>query len=82
MYICIYIYIEPQNIWYKAHQIPKHKCFSSRLAVAFAQSKEARCKVENEDVDGAAPTSDAPTPSELSTILLPTKVRLILETWW
>ena len=28
---------------------------------------------------GAAPTGDAPTTSELSTILLPTKVRLILE---
>ena len=33
--------------------------------------------VENEDVVGAAPTGDAPTTSELSTILLPTKVRLI-----
>ena len=29
---------------------------------------------------GAAPTGDAPTTSEWSTILLPTKVRLILET--
>ena len=38
-----------------------------------------RCSVENEDVVGAAPTGDAPTTSELSTILLPTKVRLILE---
>ena len=28
---------------------------------------------------GAAPAGDAPTTSELSTILLPTKVRLILE---
>ena len=35
--------------------------------------------VENEDVVGAAPTGNAPTTSELSTILLPTKVRLILE---
>ena len=35
--------------------------------------------VENEDVVGAAPTGDAPTTSELSTILLPTNVRLILE---
>ena len=32
-------------------------------------------------VVGAAPTGDAPTTSQLSTILLPTKVRLILETW-
>ena len=36
--------------------------------------------MENEDVVGAAPTGDAPTTSEGSTILLPTKVRLILET--
>ena len=63
------------------HRIPKHKRFSSRLAVTVAQSNEARCSVENEDVVGAAPTGDAPTTSEWSTILLPTKVRLILETW-
>ena len=37
------------------------------------------CLVENEDVVGAAPRGDAPTTSELSTILLLTKVRLILE---
>ena len=36
----------------------------------------------SEDVVGAAPTGDAPTTSELSTILLPTKVRLILEVLW
>ena len=63
------------------HQFPKLKCFLSRLAVVFAQSIEARCYVENEDVVGAAPTGDAPTTSEWSSILLPTKVRLILETW-
>ena len=51
------------------------------LAVAFAQSIEAMCSVENEDVVGAAPTGPAPTTSELSTILLPTKVRLILEVY-
>ena len=37
--------------------------------------------MENEDVVGAAPTSDATTTSEWPTILLPTKVRLILEIW-
>ena len=63
------------------HQIPKLKCFSSRLAVVFAQYIEAKCSVENEDVVGAAPTGDAPTTSEWSTISLPTQVRLILETW-
>ena len=31
---------------YKTHQISKLKCFLSRLAVAFAQSIEARCQVE------------------------------------
>ena len=59
----------------------KLRWFSSRLAVVCAQSTEAKCLVDNEDVVGAAPTGDAPTTSELSTILLPTKVRLILETW-
>ena len=49
------------------------------LAIVFGQSIEDRCEVENEDVVGAAPTGVAPTTSELSTILLPTKVRLILE---
>ena len=44
------------------HQIPK--CFSSLFAVVFAQSNEARCLVQNEDVVGAAPTGDAPTTSE------------------
>ena len=49
-------------------------------SVDFAQSNEARCYVYNEDVVGAAPTDDVPTTSELwSTMLLPTKVRFILE---
>ena len=60
------------------HPQSKLKWFSSHHAVAFAQPIE----VENEDVVGAAPTGDAPTTSEWSTILLPSKVRLILETWW
>ena len=63
------------------HEITKLKWFSSHLAVVFAQSIEARCWVENEDVVGAAPTGDAPTTSEWSTILLPTKVHSILEVW-
>ena len=44
----------------------------SSLAAVFAQSFEAMCQVENEDVVGAAPTGDAPTTSEWSTIWLPT----------
>ena len=55
------------------------KRFSYCLAAAFAESLEARCWVENEDVVGAAPTGDTPTISEWSTILLPIKVRLKLE---
>ena len=57
----------------------QNKCFSYPLAVVSTQSIEARCWVQNEDVVGAAPTGDAPTTSEWSTILLPTEVRLILE---
>ena len=45
----------------------------------FAEYLEGRFWVENEDVVGAAPTGDAPTTSEWSTILLPTMVCLILE---
>ena len=45
------------------------------------ESIEAKCWVENEDVDGVAPIGDAPTTSESSTILLPTKVQLLLEIW-
>ena len=63
------------------HLISELKCPSPRLAVVFAQSNEARCYVENKYVVGAAPTGDAPTTSDWSTILLPTKVRNILETW-
>ena len=33
----------PSNLEHKSHQIPTLKCFSSRLAVASAQSIEARC---------------------------------------
>ena len=61
------------------HQIPTFKRFLYCLAAVFAESLEARCQVENEDVVGAAPTGDAPTTSEWSTVLLPTKVPLIWE---
>ena len=65
------------------HQIPKLKWFPCRFAVAFVQSIEAMCQVENEDVVGAVPTGDAATTSKWSTIaILPTKVWLILEVWW
>ena len=35
--------------------------------------------VKNEDIVGAKPTGDAPTTSEWSTIVLPTKLRLIFD---
>ena len=54
--------------WYNT---PQPCRLSSRLAIVFAQSIEARCYVENEDVVGAAPTGDAPTTSEWSKILWP-----------
>ena len=57
-------------------------CFSSRLSIVLAQSIEARCYVETEDVVRAAPTGAAPATPEWSTILLHTKVRLILELLW
>ena len=69
----------PSNLWYRTHQIPNFNCFLSRLVYVFAQSIEAKYNVENEDVVGAAPTGDAPTTSEWSTILLPTMLRLVLE---
>ena len=73
------VYVVPSSLKYKTHQIPTLKRFSYCFAAVFAKSLKARCWVENEDVVGAAPTGDAPTTSEWSTIWLPTKVRLILE---
>ena len=42
-------------------------------------TNDARCSDENEDVVGAAPTGDAPTTSERSTIVFLINVHLILE---
>ena len=33
----------PSNLYYKTHQIPKLKCFSSCLVVVFVQSIETMC---------------------------------------
>ena len=46
-------------------QIPKRKCFSSRLAVVFALFIEARCQVENQDI--VAAISSVPTCLFLAT---------------
>ena len=53
----------------------------SRLIMQLPLPTPLRPGVENEDVVGAAPTGDAPTTSEWSTISLPSKERLISETW-
>ena len=60
------------NLKYNPHQIATLKCFSSRLAVGYAQSIEARYQVKTEDVVGAALKDDASTASEWSTIFLHT----------
>ena len=49
-------------------RIPTLKCFSSHLAIAFAQSVEARCS--------------STSTSEWSTTLLPNKLWLKLDVWW
>ena len=80
-------YLSAVNVYHQISNIrrteyPTLKRLSYCLAAFFVEYPEARCQVENEDVVGAAPTGDAPTTSEWSTIVLPTKVRLILEVLW
>ena len=77
------------TVKYKTHQIPTLKRFSYCLCdclcrIPWSQmlSREWRCSWSSADRRcsvGAAPTGDAPTTSEWSTIVLPTKVRLLLE---
>ena len=81
-YIHIYIYIHTVKslIWYA----PNHKTpiilissWSCFCPIYWKQvlSREWRCSWRSA-------TGDAPTTSEWSTILLPTKVQLILNIWW
>ena len=49
--------MQKTNTYRKISNISRTKS-SSRFAVVFAQSIEARCYVENEYVVGAAPTSE------------------------
>ena len=60
------------SIYRKIYNIRRTKSLdlnvSTRPAVVFAQYVEAKCKVENEDVVGAAPTGNAPITSEWSAI--------------
>ena len=75
IYLCIY-HIIVDYCWYHQQianvRRTKLKCFSSCLAVAFTY----RCYIENEDVIRAAPTGDAPTTSEWSTIYCPLRCDL------
>ena len=69
--------------WKKTHKTClRGRSSPKEMNKKIARHQVARCYVDNEDVVWAAPTGDAPTTSELSTIILPTKVRLILEIWW
>ena len=78
-FCCILFYFISQVSNIRRAKSQHLKRFSDCLAPVFAESLGARCQVENEDVVGAAPTGDAPTTSDWSTISLPTKVRLVLE---
>ena len=53
----------------------------SGLVLQLSLPNPLKPDVENEDVVGVAPTGDALSTYEWSTVLLPTKVRLILEVW-
>ena len=77
--LCIEYRLTVKSLKYKTHQISTLERFPYSLTAVFAASLESRCKVENEDVVGAAPTSDSSTTSEWSTMLLPIKVCIILE---
>ena len=90
---CPFCPYAPKSTTYLSHHVPfksvilgalnpQLKCFSSRLALVAVHDIKARCQVENEDVLEAAPTDDAPTTSEWSTILLPINVRRMLKIWW
>ena len=54
---------------------------TSNIRCAKSPNSNVPRLVENEDVVGAAPIGGAPTLSEWSTGLLPTKVRLMLDVW-
>ena len=73
--MCIARPILPLNLKYKTLQTLYVTCFLFRIAVVFAQSKEAMCSVQDEDIVGAAPTGYALITSEWSTIISITKVR-------
>ena len=73
----------PSSLYHQTSNISRTKSLNlnvSPIILQLSLSNPLR-PGENEDVVGAAPTGDDPTSSERTTILLPTKVRLILEVW-
>ena len=84
---CINKYIDSVS-WVKHYRkisnirrTKSEKLSDCRLVLQLPLANPLKPGVENEDVVGAAPTGDAPTTSEWSTISLPTQVCLILEGW-
>ena len=71
------IYLQSSNI--RCSKSPNLN--ASHLVLQLSLPCPLKPGVKNEDVVGARPTVDAPTTSERSIILLPTKVWLILEVW-
>ena len=61
----------PPNLWYKAHQIPNLNVSFLVLQLSLPNSLMPDVAY----VVGAAPTGDAPTTSEWSTLILPTYIR-------
>ena len=56
---------------------PSHEWMWTATYRQISNIRGTKSQVENEDIVGAAPTGDAPTTSEWSTIVLPTKMRLV-----
>ena len=78
MYVCV------TNEYCKISNIRRTKSPNlnvSHLVLQLPLPNPMKPGVVNEDVVGVAPPGNAPTTSEWSTILVPAKVRLILETW-
>ena len=74
----LFVYRVPSNLQYKSHQVPKRQCFylasQCFCPIHWSQvlSWEWSCRWS---------IADAPATYVWSSILLPTKVRLILEVW-
>ena len=71
------------TLWWKYHQTSSvSRTKSQHHLPTICPNHWCRRLVEIEDVVAAAPTGDATTTSEWSTILLSTKVLLILDVSW